>query len=74
MLGGARPLARSACLPLLWPRISNPLIEDPRSSVPAASYLHHRRRDLMLFEIDEAATRIREEADPDANIIVARPR
>jgi cell division protein FtsZ len=24
----------------------------------------------MLFEVDEAATRIREEADPDANIIV----
>jgi cell division protein FtsZ len=27
-------------------------------------------KDLMLFEVDEAATRIREEADPDANIIV----
>jgi len=24
----------------------------------------------MLFEVDEAATRIRDEADPDANIIV----
>jgi cell division protein FtsZ len=27
-------------------------------------------RDLMLFEVDQAATRIREEVDPDANIIV----
>ena len=27
-------------------------------------------KDLMLFEVDEAATRIREEADQDANIIV----
>jgi cell division protein FtsZ len=27
-------------------------------------------KDLTLFEVDEAATRIREEADPDANIIV----
>jgi cell division protein FtsZ len=27
-------------------------------------------KDLSLFEVDEAATRIREEADPDANIIV----
>ena len=27
-------------------------------------------KDLMLFEVDEAATRIREEADPDANIII----
>jgi hypothetical protein len=29
-----------------------------------------QRRDLTLFEVEEAATRIREEADPDANIIV----
>jgi cell division protein FtsZ len=27
-------------------------------------------KDMTLFEVDEAATRIREEADPDANIIV----
>jgi cell division protein FtsZ len=27
-------------------------------------------KDLSLFEVDEAATRIREEADQDANIIV----
>jgi cell division protein FtsZ len=27
-------------------------------------------RDLTLFEVDEAATRIREEVDPDANIIL----
>ena len=27
-------------------------------------------RDLTLFEVDEAATRIRAEADPDANIIL----
>lgn len=27
-------------------------------------------RDLTLFELDEAATRIREEVDPDANIIL----
>ena len=27
-------------------------------------------RDLTLFEVDQAATRIREELDPDANIIV----
>jgi cell division protein FtsZ len=31
---------------------------------------HHRRHDLTLFELDEAANRIREEVDPDANIIV----
>jgi cell division protein FtsZ len=41
--------------------ISNPLIEDPFIT---------GGKDLTLFEVDEAATRIREEADQDANIIV----
>ena len=51
--------------------ISNPLIEDP--SIKRASGLFISitgGRDLTLFEVEEAATRIREEADPDANIIV----
>jgi cell division protein FtsZ len=51
--------------------ISNPLIEDP--SIKRASGLIISitgGKDLMLFEVDEAATRIREEADQDANIIV----
>jgi cell division protein FtsZ len=51
--------------------ISNPLIEDP--SIKRASGLIISitgGHDLTLFEVDEAASRIREEADPDANIIV----
>ena len=51
--------------------ISNPLIEDP--SIKRASGLLISitgGRDLTLFEVEEAASRIREEADPDANIIV----
>jgi cell division protein FtsZ len=47
------------------------LIDDP--SIKRASGLIISitgGKDLMLFEVDEAATRIREEADPDANIIV----
>src|SRR6187431_3198354 len=51
--------------------ISNPLIEDP--SIKRASGLIVSitgGRDLTLYEVDEAATRIRDEADPDANIIV----
>ena len=51
--------------------ISNPLIEDP--SIKRASGLIISitgGKDLTLFEVDEAATRIRDEADPDANIIV----
>jgi cell division protein FtsZ len=51
--------------------ISNPLIEDP--SINRASGLLISitgGRDMTLFEVDEAATRIRGEADQDANIIV----
>ena len=51
--------------------ISNPLIEDP--SIKRASGLLISitgGTDLTLFEVEEAATRIREEADQDANIIV----
>src|SRR5262249_14082007 len=51
--------------------ISNPLIEN--ASIKRASGLIISitgGRDLALFEVDEAASRIREEVDPDANIIV----
>src|SRR5215831_121954 len=51
--------------------ISNPLIEDP--SIKRASGLLISvtgGKDMTLFEVDEAASRIREEADQDANIIV----
>src|SRR5665213_1883521 len=51
--------------------ISNPLIDD--SSMKGARGLLISitgGKDLTLFEVDEAATRIREEVDQDANIIV----
>jgi cell division protein FtsZ len=51
--------------------ISNPLIEDP--SIKRASGLLISitgGTDLTLFEVEEAASRIRKEADQDANIIV----
>src|SRR5438552_18182797 len=51
--------------------ISNPLLEDP--TIKRASGLIISiagGKDLMLFEVDEAATRIREEVDEDANIII----
>src|ERR1700742_2845258 len=51
--------------------ISNPLIEN--ASIKRASGLIISitgGRDLSLFEVDEAATRIRDEVDADANIIV----
>jgi cell division protein FtsZ len=51
--------------------ISNPLIDD--ASMKGARGLLISitgGRDLKLYEVDEAATRIREEVDDDANIIV----
>jgi cell division protein FtsZ len=51
--------------------ISNPLLDDV--SVKGASGLLVSitgGNDLTLYEVDEAASRIREEADPEANIIV----
>jgi cell division protein FtsZ len=51
--------------------ISNPLIDD--SSMKGAKGVLISitgGKDLTLFEVDEAATRIREEVDKDANIIV----
>ena len=53
--------------------ISNPLIDD--ASMKGAKGLLISitgGRDLTLYEVDEAATRIREEVDQDANIIVGR--
>ncbi|MBL8582023.1 MAG: cell division protein FtsZ [Rhizobiaceae bacterium] len=51
--------------------IANPLLDE--SSMKGAKGLLISitgGRDLTLFEVDEAATRIREEVDPDANIIL----
>lgn len=51
--------------------ISNPLL-DETSMMGADGLLISITggRDMTLYEVDEAATRIREEVDPDANIIL----
>src|SRR5690606_41939163 len=51
--------------------IANPLLDE--TSMRGAKGLLISitgGNDLTLFEVDEAATRIREEVDPDANIIL----
>ena len=71
MMGRGEASGEKRVLAAAVAAISNPLIEDP--SIKRASGLIISitgGRDLMLFEVDEAATRIRDEADPDANIIV----
>jgi cell division protein FtsZ len=71
MMGRGEASGENRVLTAAEAAISNPLIEDP--SIKRASGLLISitgGKDLTLFEVDEAATRIREEADPDANIIV----
>src|SRR5215472_11184077 len=71
MMGRGEASGATRVLDAAVAAISNPLIEDP--SIKRASGLIISitgGRDLMLFEVDEATTRIREEVDQDANIIV----
>src|SRR5258705_10780568 len=70
MMGRGEASGEKRVLTAAVAAISNPLIEDP--SIKRASGLIISitgGNDLTLFEVDEAATRIREEADQDANII-----
>ena len=71
MMGRGQASGEKRVLTAAVAAISNPLIEDP--SIKRASGLIISitgGKDLTLFEVDEAATRIREQADQDANIIV----
>jgi cell division protein FtsZ len=71
MMGMGEASGENRVLTAAEAAISNPLIEDP--SIKRASGLLISitgGKDMTLFEVDEAATRIREEADQDANIIV----
>ncbi|MEZ0085205.1 cell division protein FtsZ [Bradyrhizobium japonicum] len=71
MMGRGEASGPSRVLKAALAAISNPLIEDP--SLKRASGLIISitgGKDLTLFEIDQAASRIREEVDQDANIII----
>ncbi len=51
--------------------ISNPLLDEVSMKGAKGVLIHITGgMDLTLFEVDEAANRIRSEVDPDANIIV----
>ena len=71
MMGRGEASGEKRVLNAAMTAMSNPLIENP--SIKRASGLIISitgGKDLSLFEVDEAVSRIREEADPDANIIV----
>src|SRR6201999_2924840 len=71
MMGTGEASGEKRALTAAEAAIANPLIDD--ASMKGARGLLISitgGRDLTLFEVDEAATRIREEVDQDANIIV----
>src|SRR3989440_474297 len=71
MMGTGEASGEKRALSAAEAAISNPLIDD--ASMKGAKGLLISitgGRDLTLYEVDEAATRIREEVDQDANIIV----
>jgi len=71
MMGTGEAEGEKRALTAAEAAISNPLIDD--ASMKGAKGLLISitgGRDLTLYEVDEAATRIREEVDQDANIIV----
>jgi cell division protein FtsZ len=71
MMGTGEAEGEKRALAAAEAAIANPLIDD--ASMKGARGLLISitgGRDLMLYEVDEAATRIREEVDQDANIIV----
>ena len=71
MMGTGEASGEKRALAAAEAAISNPLIDD--ASMKGAKGLLISitgGRDLGLYEVDEAATRVREEVDSDANIIV----
>jgi len=71
MMGTGEASGEKRALTAAEAAISNPLIDD--NSMKGAKGLLISitgGKDLKLYEVDEAATRIREEVDVDANIIV----
>jgi cell division protein FtsZ len=71
MMGTGEASGEKRSLTAAEAAISNPLIDD--ASMKGARGLLISitgGKDLTLYEVDEAATRIREEVDQDANIIV----
>jgi cell division protein FtsZ len=71
MMGTGEASGQGRALQAAEAAIANPLLDE--TSMKGAQGLLISitgGRDLTLFEVDEAATRIREEVDPDANIIL----
>ena len=71
MMGTGEASGEKRALAAAEAAISNPLIDDStRKGARGLLISITGGKDLGLYEVDEAATRIREEVDGDANIIV----
>ena len=71
MMGTGEASGEKRALRAAEAAISNPLIDDVSMKGAHGLLISITGgKDLTLYEVDEAATRIREEVDPDANIIV----
>lgn len=71
MMGTGESSGENRAIQAAEAAIANPLLDE--TSMKGARGLLisiNGGNDLTLFEVDEAATRIREEVDPDANIIL----
>jgi cell division protein FtsZ len=71
MMGTGEATGEKRALRAAEAAIANPLIDDVSMRGARGLLISITGgKDLTLYEVDEAATRIREEVDPDANIIV----
>ena len=70
MMGTGEATGEKRAIEAAEAAISNPLLDDVSLKGARAALINITGgSDMTLFEVDEAANRIREEVDPDANII-----
>lgn len=70
MMGTGEATGEKRAIEAAESAISNPLLDDVSLKGARAALINITGgSDMTLFEVDEAANRIREEVDPDANII-----
>lgn len=72
MMGTGQASGEKRAIEAAEAAISNPLLDDVsmKGAQGVLISISGGKDDLSLFEVDEAATRIRAEVDPDANIIL----
>jgi cell division protein FtsZ len=71
MMGTGESTGEKRALQAAEAAIANPLLDETSMKGARGVLISiSGGKDLTLFEVDEAATRIREEVDPDANIIL----